>query len=424
MATSSGRGNDGEGTGVVAKNDPGTEAGTRERQAVQERGADVADIDKGDIAQSRQAGEAERPDTPEPGGRDPSPQWRRPLLDRPTIRVGVYAWALVGMALILIAFGRVYNELSLVVVPFILALFPAAVLAGPTARLKRRMPDALAALLVLLSFVAVLSGVIAALAPSVAAEFSGEDGIIEQSQAGAQRLQDFLESGPFGFQPIAVDDLVQRARDALAGAEDLSGTVLGAAAVLVEGIAGLVLGLVVLFFYLKDGPRIAGWVRDVFPTRVQADVEVIGGQTWQTVGGYIRGQLFIALIDAILIGIAIVVLRVPLALPLSVLVFFGGLFPIVGAFVSGLIAVLVALATKGPVIALILLGAIVVIQQVEGDVLAPIVFGRAVQLHPLAVLAALAIGGVLLGVLGAFIAVPLAASLTRGVGYVRERVPG
>jgi predicted PurR-regulated permease PerM len=409
----------------VAVSDPASEAGARERRAVQEQAAEEAGVDRREFEAERGVAEADRaPAEREPGDRDAAPQWRRPLLDRPSVRVGVYAWALVGIVLIAIAAGRVYTELSLVIVPFLLAVFPAAVLSVPTTWLKRRMPDSLAALLVLFGFVAVLAGVIAALAPAVQSEFTSEGGIIEQAQQGAEDLQAFVEAGAFGFQPMQLDQLIQQAQDAIANVEGLGGTVLGAASALVEGITGLLLGLVVLFFYLKDGPRIARWARDIFPPRVRPDVEVIGGQTWQTVGGYIRGQVLIAVVDAVLIGIAIVILRVPLALPLSVIVFFGGLFPIVGAFVSGFLAVLVALATVGLVRALILLGVILVIQQVEGDVLAPIVFGRVVRLHPLAVLAALAAGGLLLGVLGAFIAVPVAASLARAVGYIRERVPG
>lgn len=353
------------------------------------------------------------------GGRE-APDWRRPLLDRPVIRTGLYAWALVGLVAISAAVLYGVSRLSLVVVPFLLALFPAAVLSGPTTRLKKRMPDALATFVVLLGFLALLGGLIALLAPSVAREL---DGVVESAQDGARRVQDFLEQGPLGFQPIQVDQLLQQAQDRLADTEGLTATVLGALGSLVEGVTGLLLGVVVLFFYLKDGPRMARWLRDLFPERVRADAEAIGERTWQTVGGFIRGQLLVALVDAFFIGIGILVLGVPLAVPLIVLVFAGGLFPIVGAVISGLLAVLVALATTGVTQALILLAVILVVQQVEGDVLAPIVFGRTVQLHPLAILAALTAGGVLLGVLGAFIAIPLAASASRAVGYLRERVP-
>jgi len=355
------------------------------------------------------------------GGDDPAPNWRQPLLDRPTIRTGVYAWSLIGIIALAFAVLVAMGRLTIVVVPLLLALFPAAVLSGPAARLKRVLPPALAALVVLLAFLGVLSGLIALLAPAVAGELGG---LTEAAQEGAAQVQQFLEEGPLGFEPIRVDELVQTLQDRAANTEGLAGTILGAAGVIVEGAAGLLFGLVVLFFYLKDGPTLGRWLVGLFPTGVRRDAEIIGSQTWQAVGGYIRGQLLIAFVDALLIGIAIWILGVPLVLPLSVLVFLGGLFPIVGAALSGLIAVLVALATTDPTTALILLAVIVVVQQVEGDLLAPLVLGRAVSLHPLAVLASLTAGGVLLGVLGAFVAIPLVGSATRAVGYLRSRVPG
>jgi predicted PurR-regulated permease PerM len=356
------------------------------------------------------------------GDQAPSPDWKRPLLDRPVVRSGIYAWALVGIIAVTLAGLYVLDLLRLVVVPLVLALFPAAILVPVANRLKRWLPDSLAALLSILGFLLLLGGVIAALAPSVANEL---DGLVQQAQAGAEEFQRFLEEGPLGFQPIRVDELLQQAQDRLtSGGADIGTTVLGYASAVVEGVAGLLLGLVILFFYLKDGARMGAWVRNLFPRPVRGDVDHIGSESWETVGGYIRGQLLIALVDAVLIGLGILLLGVPLALPLAVLVFFGGLFPIVGAVISGLVAVLVALATNGVTTALFLLAIIVAVQQLEGDVLAPIVFGRTVQLHPLAVLAALTAGGVLLGVLGAFLAVPVAASATRAAGYLRERIPG
>jgi len=354
------------------------------------------------------------------GGDNPAPNWRQPLLDRPTVRTGVYAWALIGIIALAYAALVAMGRLTIVVVPLLLALFPAAVLSGPTARLKRVLPPSLATLVVLLLFLGGLGGVIALLTPAVAGELGG---LAEAAQEGAAQVQQFLEEGPLGFEPIRVDELIQTVQERLANTEGLAGTILGAAGVIVEGAAGLLFGLVVLFFYLKDGPTLGRWLVELFPARVRRDAEIIGSQTWQAVGGYIRGQLLIALVDAVLIGIAIAVLGVPLVLPLAVLVFLGGLFPIVGAVLSGLFAVLVALATTDPTKALILLAVIVVVQQIEGDLLAPLVLGRAVSLHPLAVLASLTAGGVLLGVLGAFVAIPLVGSATRAVGYLRSRVP-
>ncbi|MDQ3538800.1 MAG: AI-2E family transporter, partial [Actinomycetota bacterium] len=342
------------------------------------------------------------------------------LLHRPVLRGGLYAWALLGLCGIAVVASRAATVLSIVVVPLILALFPAAVLAPLVRRLTaRRVPAAAATFLVLIGTLVVIGGGLAALVPAVASQV---DGLRQSLLAGYEDLKAFLSSGPFGLQPIAVEDLLDRARRQLqeSGANIGSG-VFGALVVVTEGVAGVLFGVVALFFYLKDGPRLAEWLRDLFPLHLRADAAEVGVRAWQTVGAYVRGQLVIAVVDATLIGIGIVVLGVPLALPLIVVVFIGGLFPIVGAVVAGFIAVLAALATVGLSKALILLAVIVVVQQVEGDVLAPVVLGKATQLHPLATLVALAAGTVLLGVLGAFLSVPVAASGARAVNYLRSR---
>jgi putative heme transporter len=343
--------------------------------------------------------------------------WRRPVL-----RTGLYGWAVAGIALMGWILWQIASELSIVLIPLVLALFPAAVLAPLVGWLKaRRIPPALATLIAMFGSFAVIGGIVTALAPSVAAQF---DDIGESVSAGIESVERFLASGPFGLSPVRLDDLVDRARGligSMAAGGGLGSSALAAVVAVTETLAGVLFGLVALFFYLKDGPRIAAWLKGLFPRSVQDDAEAVGVRAWQTVGAYIRGQLLIALVDALLIGLALVVLRVPLALPLTVLVFFGGLFPVVGAFVAGLVAVLVALATNGLLAAVILLGVIVAVQEIEGDVLAPIVLGRATELHPLATLAALTAGAVLLGILGAFLAIPVTASVTYALKYLRQK---
>jgi len=343
---------------------------------------------------------------------EPTPFWKHPL-----VRVGVYAWALLGVAGVLIGLAIIFGELRLVVVPLILALFPAALL-SPVQRwlVKRRLPPAIAALVVVLGSLGVIAGGVTLLAPAIAAEAPD---IAVSIQEGITQLQEFLEAGPFGIDPMVVTDLLETGREQLIGlGQQAAGTVATAVA---EGVAGLLFGLVALFFYLKDGARIASWLAGLFPGVLQQDAEAIGSRAWLTIGSYFRGQLLVALVDAIFIGLGLVVLGVPLALPLAVLVFVGGLFPIVGAFISGTVAVLVALADGGITIALAVLAIVVAVQQIESNVLAPVVLGKATALHPLAVIVALTIGGITLGVLGAFLAVPVAASLARGIGHLRAR---
>lgn len=342
------------------------------------------------------------------------------LLRRPVIRIGIYAWAVLGLVGILALGAKVAGTLAVVIVPLVLALFPAAVLAPLVGRLKRAgVPDALAAGIALLSGIGFFVGIGFIVIPQLTSQL---DGLTAQVQEGFAAVKRFLAAGPFGFDPIRFDDVMTRLREQIgSGGAGIGPGVINALGVVTQTITGLVFGIVALFLYLKDGPRMALWLRSLFPEQLQSDAAEVGVRAWQTIGAYVRGQLFIALVDAALIGIGIGVLGVPLALPLTVLVFLGGLFPIVGAVLAGVVAVLVALATKGPIIALILLAVIIVVQQVEGTLLAPIVMGRATELHPLATLAALAAGGILLGILGAFLAIPVAASITRAASYLRQQ---
>lgn len=333
------------------------------------------------------------------------------------VRAGAYAWAVVGLVAVAVLLALAAGRLSILVIPLVLALFPAALLYPASEWLKRRrLPPSLASLLTIVGFLAVLVAVFGLLTPIVAAQVPG---LVEETQAGIEQLEALFEEGLLGYQPpVTLPEALAMAQEQ--GVAFLQQQAGGIASVVAEAVAGLLLGLVALFFYLKDGHRIAVWLRRLFPADRQDAVHEVGVTGWVTVGQYFRGQLLVALVDAVFIGVGLAVLGVPLALPLAVLVFFGGLFPIVGAVASGAVAVLVALASQGLGVALIALGVVVAVQQLESNVLAPVVLGKATALHPLGVIVALTAGGVLLGVLGAFLAVPVAASITKGVGIVRH----
>ena len=279
-------------------------------------------------------------------------------------------------------------------------------------------------MLVLLGFFGIVTAIVSFIAPQVADQF---DSLEASIQEGYRQLNEFLASGPFGIEPIQLNDLVDQAsariREAAAGGQATDG-VLSALQTVFNTATGLLLMLIVLFFYLKDGSTIAGWVKSVFPEFLHDDVEIIGQMGWNTIGGYIQGQLLVAIVDAIAIGFGLFFLGVDLALPLAVIVFFGGLFPVVGAGISGLLAALVALATNGPTTALFVVILVLVVQNVEGQFLQPLILGRALELHPLAIILALTVGGFLLGILGAFLAVPVAAAAAQTIGYLRKRIPG
>ena len=351
---------------------------------------------------------------------DDRPRPRPPLTERPLVRAGVMAWAVAGLVVVGAGILFLLSKLTVVLVPLVLAVFPAAVLVPPTAWLRRRgVPSALAAGLVLLAAIGLVVGLFATLAPAVAGQLGG---LASELEAGYTEVRGYLARPPFNVRTLPFDQVVERfTQQATEDGANLTGRLIATGIVLVEGVAGLAFGLFALFFYLKDGGRIAAWIRDQFPRRLRADVQGIGDRVWFTIGAYIRGLLIIGLVDAIAIGTGLLALRVPLALPLSVLVFFGALFPIIGAFLAGTVAVLVALATNGIGAAVAVLLLIVIVQQIEGHVLTPVLLGRATEMHPLAVITALGAGGVLMGVLGAFLAVPVAASVARALAYLRTR---
>jgi putative heme transporter len=340
-----------------------------------------------------------------------------PLTESRLVRSGVAAWALLGVVGVAVLAALVVFELRLVVVPLVIALFPAALLTPLVTRLERAgAPPALAAAVVLLGFLAGLVGVLGAVGWIVAGELGQ---VLDTLESAYDDIRAWARD-TFDASLPPLDQLRQTVGEWASGEQGLQARATSAATTTVEVASGILFGLLALFFYLKDGDRIAAWVVSLFPRSVRGDVAVIERRVWHTLGAYFRGQILIAAVDAVFIGIGLLLLGVPLALPLSILVFIGGLFPIVGAFVAGGVAVLVALADGGVGLALAVLGLNIAVQQIEGNVLEPLIMGRATELHPLAVIAAVTAGGLTLGILGAFLAVPVTASVARTVGYLRD----
>ena len=191
-----------------------------------------------------------------------------------------------------------------------------------------------------------------------------------------------------------------------------------------EFFGGLVLMLFVMFFLIKDGERIWAWLLGALRTQTARRVDRAGHAAWLAVVYYMRGTVAVAAIHAIVVGVVLSVMGVPLAFPLAVLVFLAAFVPLVGLLVAGALAILVTLATKGWVDAVILLGILIIEDQLEAHLLQPQVVGRVIRLHPLAVILALAVGGVLAGIAGAVVAVPIVAVITRAVPELRRREPG
>jgi predicted PurR-regulated permease PerM len=186
----------------------------------------------------------------------------------------------------------------------------------------------------------------------------------------------------------------------------------------------MLITLVVLFFFVKDGPRLWSWVVKLFPETRRDAIEQVGDESWKALTHYVRGVVLVATIDAVGIGIALWLIGVPLVIPLAILTFFAAFVPIVGAIAAGAICALVALVSGGPFDALLVVGATLLVQQLEGNVLYPTIVGRQMELHPIAIFLAVTIGGVTAGIVGAAIAVPVAAVTAVAMKVAREQTAG
>lgn len=317
---------------------------------------------------------------------------------------------------------QVATRLSLVTVPLIVAVVLATLAAPPARRLMRAgWPPALAAFVVVFGGVGIALGGVVALVP-LFVEQTRE--LVPTVLVAIEDLWTWLETGPLGFEQTQLQELGEQVLTRL---EEQSGSLamgaLIALATALEYVLALLLAVILLFFLVKDGDRIYGWFLARTPDDHRDVLRGIVARAWDALAGYVRGTVLVAFIDAAGIAIGLAIVGVPLVLPLALLVFVGGFVPIIGAFVSGLVAVLVALAAGGPGTALIVLAIVVAVQQVESDVLQPLIMRRlvAVPLHPMVVLAVLVAGTVLVGVVGAFLAVPLAAVASAVANELRLR---
>jgi putative heme transporter len=272
---------------------------------------------------------------------------------------------------------------------------------------------------VVLGSIAGFVGIIALLAPAFVAEVQELGPTVS---TGLEDLFGFVER-TFGYDESEIQDLIDQGLQQLQGRSGaLAGQLAAAGGAIVQGLTALALAIVLLFFFVKDGEQIVAWILARTPDAHRDTVRATGRRAWAALSGFIRGTALVALVDAIGIGVGLAVLGVPLVLPIAVLTFFGAFIPVIGAFIAGLIAVLVALAATGEITtALLVLGLLVVVQQVEGNVLQPFIMRRAVALHPVVILAALTAGGLLIGIIGAFLAVPVAAVVSAVGNELRLR---
>jgi predicted PurR-regulated permease PerM len=341
-------------------------------------------------------------------------------------RAGMRALAIVAAQFILIVaavvvLGYVLGKFWSILLPVVLGLLFTTVLWPPTRFLRRHgWPAALAAAVVLLGFLALFGGLIAIIAPQVADQ-AGE--LADQTVAALDDVQAWLQGPPFniGEDQIgnAIDSAIGRLQE---NASSIAGAALTTASTIGNGLINLVLALVLSFFFLKDGTRWTPWLAAQTGPRAAPHVTALSQKTWTTLSEFIKQQALVGFVDAFFIGVGLLVLGVPLVIPLAVITFLGAFIPIIGAFVAGAFAVLIALVSEGPTDALIVLIIVLVVQQIEGNVLQPIIQGRGFNLHAAVVILAVTAGSSLAGIIGAFLSVPVAALIAVVYRYVRDQL--
>lgn len=347
-----------------------------------------------------------------------------------------WSWRLIMVAAV--GYGLLYlsNRFLLLVAPLMIALLLAGLLMPAQNALRRmHVHRSLAALLVLIGGLGVVGGTLYLV---VVQFIDGLDEMVDNAEGAVGQIEEWLRNGPLQMDDADFNNAVQTAQEWVTGnTRELTTTGLSAVTGTIQFITGAVLAIVATFFFLRDGGRIWRFVIGLLPPLARAPMAYAGNGAWTSLTGYVRATVLVALVDGVGIGVGLLILswamEFPrgLVLPLAALVFLGAFVPIVGAFVSGTVAVLVALVTGGenPAVgiiqALIVLGIVILIQQLEGNVLQPFIVSKLVRLHPLAVIIAVVAGILLAGIIGALVAVPIVAvtnTVIRRLHHYHHRV--
>jgi len=336
-----------------------------------------------------------------------------------------WSWRLLLVVAAVWVFLQLFSILSVVVVPVIIGLLLSAVLSPMVDRLTRwGWPRGLATAVTILTGIALVVALVAVVAQQFT---SGFDDLRDQFDRSLGELERYLAD--LGLERAQLQDFFDRVREGVgSGRDNLGGTVVKTATTAGHLLAGLFIVLFTTIFFTYDGRNIWQWMVRLFPDNARERVHGSGTRAWAVLTSYVRATVVIAAVDALGIAIVALILGLPLVVPLAVLVFLGAFIPVVGATISGIAAVAVALVSEGPVQALIMLGGVIGVQQLEGHVLQPFLMGRLVRVHPVAVVVVIAIGGLVAGIFGALIAVPLTAIINTVATYLagerRARLAG
>lgn len=306
-----------------------------------------------------------------------------------------------------------------IVLPTVLALLLSSILWPLNRVLRRALPRAIAALLSIVALVAAIVGVGLLVVPTIT---SGVRDLTSAASANIEDITAFVAGPPLNLPGFDLEGLVNAAGDQLReNSSAVVSSITAGVGTVSSWLIALLLTLVLTFFCLKDGDNFLRWTRRWTNGRTYVHAANIAEGVWKTLSSYISSQAIVALVDAVFIGLGLVILDIPLALPLAVIIFFASFIPIVGAVSTGALATLVALFSHGWVTALIVLGIVLLVQQLESNVLQPAIVGKVLKIHPAVVLGSVVAGGTLFGIVGAFLAVPTTAATIVVLRYLRDR---
>ncbi|WKK26141.1 AI-2E family transporter [Streptomyces olivoreticuli] len=327
-------------------------------------------------------------------------------------------WRLLVLAGTLWVLMRVISAVRLVVLAFVAGLLITALLQPTVAMLKRRgVPRGLATVMTFVSGFIVMGLVGWFVVWQVTDNL---DDLSQQVQHGIKELKRWLLNSPFHVTEVQINNIADNLSKAIgSNTKDITSAGIEGVQVIIEVLTGVLLAMFSTLFLLYDGPKIWEWLLKLVPSAARDGVAGAGPRAWATLTAYVRGTVIVALIDAIFIGVGLFFLDVPLAVPLAVFIFLFAFIPLVGAVASGALAVVVALVTRDIFTAAMVLVVVLAVQQIEGHVLQPFILGRAVRVHPLAVILSVVAGSLVAGVGGAVVAVPLVAVTNTVVGYLR-----
>ncbi|HEY8790092.1 MAG TPA: AI-2E family transporter [Actinopolymorphaceae bacterium] len=327
-----------------------------------------------------------------------------------------WAWRLLAIVGATVVVGYILAKLSEIVIPVLVALLLTALMIELVEWLARWLPRGLATGIVLIGGVIVIAGAITLVVQQVS---SNATTIVDQVSAGFSQIHQWLLHGPFKISDAQITSAYDKVWSSLSsGTDGIASGVLAVGTTVGHVGAGIALALFATFFFLYQGREIWAWFVRLFPRTARISVDSSGRKGWVSLTAYVRATILVAFTDAVGITIVALILRVPLAPAIGVIVFLGSFIPVVGALLSGVVAVLLALVAHGPVIALIMLGGVLGVQQIESHVLQPFLMGRLVRLHPLAILFSIATGAIFAGIVGALFAVPTAAFVNAVVHHL------